>query len=383
MRRALRIAQVCPYGLSRFGGVRSHIRGLGEALMARGHAVTVIAPGDPRADPSGSASLGALPVVTCGSVHPVSFGGTYFDVAWATRAQCRAAIAHGFDVLHLHTPWNPVVPLQIAASFRGPRVATFHDVPGVDTPRWARALMPLGASLLRATVLHATIGVSPAVSTYLGAGTHVVIPNGVEPLDRAETDQTDARTPRRTRLLFIGRLEARKDVGTLLEALHLAATPLGADTPALDIIGDGPLRSVLEVQAERLALRNVRFLGAVDDATKWAALAAATCVVAPSRAGESFGIVLLEAMRAGSIPVAADNPGYRHVLEGDGRALLFAPGDAPQLADRLVRVVRDRAWRERMAHWCASRWTQFTWPRIAEAVEQVYFDAMTTAGARS
>jgi phosphatidylinositol alpha-mannosyltransferase len=172
-------------------------------------------------------------------------------------------------------------------------------------------------------------------------------------------------------------------VGTLLEALHLAATPLGADTPALDIIGDGPLRSVLEAQAERLALRNVRFLGAVDDATKWAALAAATCVVAPSRAGESFGIVLLEAMRAGSIPVAADNPGYRHVLDGDGRALLFAPGDAAQLADRLVRVMRDRAWRERMAHWCASRWTQFTWPRIAEAVEQVYFDAMTTAGARS
>jgi len=351
--------------------------------MARGHAVTVIAPGDPRSGPYDSASLGALPVITCGSVHPVAFGGTVFDVAWATRAQCRAAIARGFDVLHLHTPWNPVVPLQLAAAFRGPCVATFHDVPGVDTPRWARALMPLGASLLRATVLHATIGVSPAVSTYLGAGTHVVIPNGVEPLDTAETEPTDARTPRPTRLLFVGRLEARKDVATLLQALQLAATQLGADTPALDIIGDGPLRSVLEALAERLALRNVRFLGAVDDATKWAALAAATCVVAPSRAGESFGIVLLEAMRAGSIPVAADNPGYRHVLAGDGRDLLFAPGDAQQLADRLVRVVRDRAWRERMAHWCASRWTEFTWPRIAEAVEQVYFDAMTTAGARS
>ncbi|MDQ8168851.1 MAG: glycosyltransferase family 4 protein [Gemmatimonadota bacterium] len=369
MSRPLRIAQVSPYGLTRFGGVRSHIQGLGEALVARGHTVTVLAPG-------ADGALGTLPVVGCGAVRPVHFSGTRFDVAWAPWARCRAVLAPGFDVLHLHTLWNPAVPLQLAAHFRGTRVATFHDVPGLDTPRWATMLMPPAAALLRHLLLHATIGVSPAVSAYLGAGTHHVIPNGVGDAPVHDTQTVHGTASSVAPVLYLGRLDARKDVGTLLDAMAGVATQLGDATPPLVIAGDGPLRPTLEAHAARVGLTRVTFLGDVPDAQKWQLLATARCVVAPSRAGESFGIVLLEAMRAGTLPLAADNPGYRHVLDGDGRALCFPAGRADALAALVVRALTDTAWRGAMQRWAAKRWPRFAWSQVAAEVERVYHDAL-------
>lgn len=388
---SLRIAQVCPYDLARYGGVRSHIQGLGEALVARGHQVTVIAPGR-----SGALveTLGSLPVQQCGTVRPVDFSGTRIDLAWASREDRRRVLATGFDVLHLHTPWNPAIPLQLALPFRGVRVATFHDVPGEATPWWARRLMPLGAAIIRRLLLHATIGVSPAVSAYLGAGTHALIPNGIgeplydattatqttaDPLGDSTVGPTPGVAPGVAPVVYLGRLEARKDVGTLLDAMARVTAVLGDRTPPLVIAGDGPLRGALEAQAHRLGVTRVTFRGAVRECDKWALLADAQCVVAPSRAGESFGIVLLEAMRAGSVPIAADNPGYRHVLSDGGESLLFPAGDAAALADQLIRAYRDAAWHDAMRSWGATRWPRFAWTRVAEEVERVYRDALAAA----
>ncbi len=394
MHHPLRIAQVSPYGLNRFGGVRSHIQGLGEALVARGHSVTVIAPGavneEPRTRGDGPfpghhhetgdpGMLGTLPVIRCGDVRPWDFSGTHFDVAWASRAACRAALAPGFDLLHLHTLWNPAVPLQLALRFPGVRVATFHDVPGDATPWWARALMPIGAALLRHVVLDAAIAVSPAVSSYLGAGTHALIPNGIGDPLFGTTPPGSLDASAAAPVVYLGRLEARKDVGTLLEAMARVHAVLGEATPPLVIAGDGPQRGALEAQACRLGLTRVRFEGAVQEHEKWALLANARCVVAPSRAGESFGIVLLEVMRAGSVPVAADNPGYRHVLSHGGESLLFPAGDTNALATLLMRVCRDAAWREAMRCWGVARWPRFAWTRVAEDVERVYVHAISAA----
>ena len=359
-----------PYGLSRFGGVRSHIRGLGEALAARGHQVTVIAPGD--ADVPPASTLGSLPVIRCGTVRTIDFSGTRIDLAWARSAERRAALAGVFDVLHLHTPWNPAIPIQLAVAYRGARVATFHDVPGEATPWWAHQLMPVGATLIRRLLLDATIGVSPAVSTYLGKGTHVVIPNGVEE-PPPETPRSSHEAP----VVYLGRLEARKDVHTLLTAMAIVQTTGPNETPPVVIAGEGPLRGTLEAQARTLGLRRVTFCGAIDEADKWALLRTARCVVAPSRAGESFGIILLEAMRAGSVPIAADNPGYRHVLEGAADALCFAPGDADALARLIIRAIRDDGWMESMRRWSANHWPRFTWSEVATAVEAVYEQALS------
>ena len=362
MAEALRIAQVSPYGLDRFGGVRSHIIGLGEALRERGHVVEVIAPG-------GDGQLGSLPVIGCGRAHPFGFGGTQIDIVWATSDAVRRVLDRGFDVLHLHTPWNPVLPLQLAARFRGARVGTFHDVAGTATPAWARALMPAASALLRFSVLDATIAVSPPVSAYLGRDTHEVIPNGIDARTAWDAVQP---VPGPAAVLYLGRLEPRKDVDTLLRAMAL----LGAEAPPLWIAGEGPLRARLEARCRELGVRSVQFLGAVCEEDKWVRLQQAGCIVAPSRAGESFGIILLEAMVAGTIPIAADNPGYRHVLGGGGESLLFPPGDEKTLAARIRRATGDAAWSQEMQTWGTQRWPAFSWRSVAERVEATYRRAM-------
>ncbi len=374
----LRVSLVSPYGLDRFGGVRSHIQGLGEALVALGHSVNVIAPGN-------DGRLGTLPVTGCGRVRMVRFGGTHFDVAWASRDAIRRALAPNCQLLHLHTPWNPALPLQLAASFRGPRVATFHDVAGPRTPWWARRAMPMASALIRRAFLHETIAVSPSVAAYLGAGTHTLIPNGLTVPHTVEAsahatavhEDASASDAARSQVVYIGRLEPRKGVETLLRAVALLPEP----RPTVALLGDGPLRQSLAALVASLGLANVQFLGAVDERVKWEYLRHATCAVAPSLYGESFGIVLLEAMAAGCIPIAADNAGYRGVLAGGGESLLVAPGDAAMLAERIVRALHDPAWRSSMQRWSAERWPAFAWNALAPRVVATYRSAIVRAAA--
>ena len=384
MATILRIALVSPYGLDRYGGVRSHLLGLGEALVARGHRVEVVAPG-----PDGT--LGTLPVVGCGAPRTVHFGGTHFDVVWASARARRRVYDRGYDLLHLHTPWNPALPLQLAAGFRGARVATFHDVAGEATPRWARALMPVASAVIRRLAVHATIAVAPELSAYLGAGTHTVIANGIAPPASGNDDHGTLRsaalpdaeseaTPDAAPFVYVGRLEPRKDVATLLRAVALLQQRHGPHAPPPVVIaGDGPSRPALEQLRDALGLHHVRFVGAVSDADKWALLRSARCLIAPARSGESFGIVLLEAMAAGTVPIAADNPGYRHVLHDGGTSLLFTAGDHAALASQLERVLDAPAWYDGMRAWCAQRWPHFQWERIAEQVEAVYAQALVAA----
>jgi phosphatidylinositol alpha-mannosyltransferase len=192
----MRIALVCPYDLRRAGGVRTHIAGLGSALRERGHDVDVIAPSDVGA-------LDTLPVVQCGGARELGFSGTHIDVTWAAWRRVRDVCTRGYDVMHFHTIWNPAVPFQLAMHFRGAKVATFHDVPGPDTPRWARALMTPASSAIRRAWLDRVIAVSPAVATYLAPGTFVTIPNGISIPSSVPTDGE------RDGVLFIGRLEPR------------------------------------------------------------------------------------------------------------------------------------------------------------------------------
>jgi len=356
--------------MARFGGVRSHILGLGEALQSFGHTVEVVAPG-------ADGQLGTLAVIGCGRARTHEFGGTHFDVAWASSQALRLVCARDYDVLHLHTPWSPAMPLQLAARFRGARVATFHDVAGEMTPAWARALMPVASALIRRSLLHATIAVSPAVSAHLGHGTHDVIPNGIAAPPATTVRSTDALVQATAPVVYVGRLEPRKDVAALLRAMAL----LGAAAPPLLVAGEGPCRPALERLRDTLQLTQVRFLGAVSEQEKWTLMRQSRCLVAPSRSGESFGIVLLEAMVAGVLPIAADNPGYRDVLARGGESLLFAAGDAAALAARLQRVQQDITWREEMQAWAAERWPHYQWTSIALRVLETYRLAMARAAA--
>lgn len=349
----MRVALVCPYDLARPGGVRSHISGLGHALVARGHEVEVVAP-------SAQSQLGGLPVVACGSARDFPFGGTHIDFTWAPWRRVLDVSRRGYDLLHFHTIWNPLMPFQLATVYRGPKVATFHDVPSPATPAIAAGAMPIGAAFVQHAFVHQTIAVSPVVSEYL-AGAHEIIPNGL-----SVPDVLPAGGSRGT-LLYLGRLEPRKGVETLIEALAL----MGPDAPAVRIAGDGLSRHAIEHLAQERGLRNVAFLGEVSEAQKWELLRDASVLVAPSVGGESFGIVLLEAMAAGAVPIAADNPGYRHLL-AEQPDLLFPIGDARRLADRIRVFVHDDNRSAGMRTWGGKYYRQFEWRELVGRVEKVY-----------
>lgn len=351
----MRVALVCPYDLARPGGVRSHIVGLGHALMARGHTVEIIAP-------SPAATHDGLPVVHCGAARDLPFGGTHIDFTWAPWSRVAEVSRRGYDVMHFHTIWNPLMPFQLATVYRGPKVATFHDVPSPSTPALARGAMPVGSEIVRRAFVDQVIAVSPVVSAYLADGKHEIIPNGITvPADRPVQDQ-------RNSLLYLGRLEPRKSVGTLLEALTL----LGPDMPPVRIAGDGLSRAILERDVAARGLRNVTFVGEVSEAGKWELLRDATALVAPSLGGESFGIVLLEAMAAGAIPIAADNPGYRHVIAERRNELLFPVGDAAALATRIRGILCDEGKRRELQTWGRQHYRQYEWSSLASRVERVY-----------
>jgi phosphatidylinositol alpha-mannosyltransferase len=351
---AVYIALVCPYDLRRPGGVRSHIEGLGHALVERGHRVDVIAPSD-------IATLGALPVVRCGRPRHMEFGGTQIDITWASWREVRAVADRGYDVMHFHTIWNPATSFELAAAFAGPKVATFHDVAGPHTPGFARALMAPASELIRSIWLDAVIAVSPVVSEYLAPGRHEIIPNGVSvPRELPPEGEREA-------VLCLGRLEPRKGVETLLDAAKL----LGAACPPIWIAGDGPLRAELERKTRMLGLSRVSFLGEVSEDEKWKLLRRAALVVAPATGGESFGIVLLEAMAAGAPPIASDIAGYRFVLNDRAGDLLVPVGDSRALAHRITHFA-DPERRRAAQDWGLSRWRDFDWSVIAPRVEAIY-----------
>ena len=352
------IALVCPYDLRRPGGVRSHIAGFGQALVARGHRVEVIAP-------TGAERLESLPVIPCGSSRSLSFGGTRIDATWARWDEVRSVARRGYDVMHFHTIWNPAMPFQLAALFEGPKVATFHDVPGPQTPALARWAMTPASALIKRLWLRGVIAVSPLVSEYLAGVPHAVIPHGVAPPDGV------ASAWERSGIAYVGRLEPRKDVVTLLDALTRLRD---LDLP-VRIAGEGEQRAALEQRAHDEGLRNVTFLGEISEADKWALLHRSSLLVAPSSGGESFGIVLLEAMASGAIPVASDIPGYRGVLGDRHSELLFPAGSASGLAARLRALHSDAAQMAALRAWGSEHWKQFRWPDIAARVERVYADA--------
>lgn len=355
----MRIALVCPYDFSRPGGVQSHIVGLGQALVARGHTVEIIAPNP-------DTTAGGLPVVSCGAARELPFGGTHIDYTWAPWARVLQVSRRGYDVMHFHTIWNPLMPFQLATLFRGPKVATFHDVPSPATPALARGAMPLGSEFVRDVFVHRTIAVSPVVAAYLIADDYEIIPNGV-----SVPASLPAEGPRES-ILYLGRLEPRKGIATLIEALAL----LGPDAPPTRIAGEGYLRSELERAVAAHGLSTVTFLGEVTEAHKWELLRDTAVLVAPSVGGESFGIVLLEAMAGGAVPIAADNPGYAHLLAERAGDLLFPAGNAVRLAERIRAVMRDRAHREELRAWGERYHRQFLWDGIAARVETVYEKAI-------
>lgn len=382
----MRVALVSPYDLDRPGGVQSHVRALAGALVRAGDRVLVVGPGRPAAaGPAGRGSGdGAVPdgpvEVRVGPGRAVAFNGSrapiLLDPRGVRRAR-RAIAAFAPDVVHVHEPLAPLLGLAVAWGVArrpgGPSLVVTHHA-WSDRARLYRAAAPVGRRILARA--GGVIAVSEAAAAYHAAALGVprsrftVVPNGVD-VGRFARPRTPRAPDDPLTVLFLGRLERRKGVLVLAEAY--AALRRRRGDLALVVVGTGPDEA--EARRALAADTTVRFLGAVAQDRLPGVLAEADVVVAPSLGGESFGIVLLEAMASGAALVASDLPGYRSVVDPD-HALLVPPGDVDALAAAVGRLADDAALRQRLAAAGHVRVADFDWAEVAGRVRRVHAAAV-------
>lgn len=360
----MRVGIVCPYDWNVPSGVAIHVQDLAEALIGLGLEVAVLAPGDENDDIADYVTIAgrSLPVPYNGSVARVSFGPR-------SASRVRKWIREGdFDVLHVHSPVTPSLGMMACWSALGPIVATFHAA--IDG---RSRMMSGGAWILQATLekVRARIAVSEearrTVVEHLG-GDAVLVPNGVEVGRFAAAAPTPEWSGPGT-IAFLGRVdESRKGLQILLEALPAIA----AAHPAARILVAGPGETdAVQALTEHLR-RRVEMLGRVSEHDKAVLLSSVDLYVAPHIGGESFGIVLLEAMAAGSPVLASDLPAFRDVLDGGRCGGLFATGDPESLAQAASELLADPERRAQLVAAGVERAAEFDWSRVARQVVAVY-----------
>jgi phosphatidylinositol alpha-mannosyltransferase len=361
----MRIGVVCPYSFEVPGGVQAHVVDLARALRKLGHEVDVLAPADedtPLPDfvqPAGR----AVSIPYNGSVARLSFGPVSY-------ARVRRWIRdHNFDVVHLHEPIAPSLSLLALMIADGPIVATYHT----STTR-SRALsafqLVLQPFLEKITARIAVSALARRVQMeHLGSDA-VQIPNGVDVGFFADAKPLDGYPRSGPTIGFVGRFtEPRKGMPVLLAALRRLAPQL-PDLRLL-VVGRGDAEDLLREAGPELAGR-IDLLGQVDDETKARALSSVDVYCAPNTGGESFGVILLEAMAAGTPVVASDLDAFRRVLDDAAAGVLTPVGDSTALADALAELLADPSRRAMLAAEGSRRVAAFDWSVVADQVLRVY-----------
>ena len=374
----MRIGMVCPYSLDVPGGVQCHVQDLSRALMDLGHEVSVLAPAD---DDS------ALPpyVVPAGRAVPVRYNGSVARLSFGpiSAARVRKWLQVGeFDVLHVHEPFTPSLSMLAVWAARGPVVATFHTAM-TRSRAMAAAQSALQLVLERVTARIAVSALARKVQVeHLGGGA-VEIPNGVA-VDRYASARPLPGWPGRCgpghggAMGFLGRFsEPRKGFPVLRDAF-LAVAP---HRPGLRLLvaGPGDVGQALSGVPAELAERIV-FLGRVSEQDKARMLRSVDLYVAPNTGGESFGMILTEAMAARTPVVASDLDAFRRVLDGAG--VLFPPGDPEALAAVAGPLLDDAGARADLAARGAAVVAGYDWPVVAGRVVEVYASAIEATGGR-
>lgn len=366
--RQLRVGIVCPYSYDVPGGVQFHVRDLAEALMARGHEVGVLiaADEDTEIPPYMTSAGSSIPLRFNGSVARLSFGPL-------VAAKVRRWLDQGdFDILHLHEPVTPSLSLLALWNATGPTVATFHT--SMVRSRALQMVSPLVRPALEK--IDARIAVSEdarrTLIDHLG-GDAVVIPNGVyvEPFREARPDARFTGTPEAPTIAFLGRLdEPRKGLPVLVGAVRDVVSQFPGARFLVAGRGDAG-RDAAIAELGDLA-RHVEFLGGISDEDKAALLTSADVYVAPQTGGESFGIVLVEAMSAGTCVVASDLGAFRRVLDDGEAGVLFRTGDSSDLARTLVEVLADAPRRAAVAARGEQAVRRYDWSVVTDEVLTVY-----------
>ena len=362
----MKIGLVTPYVYPLPGGVNDHVGHLYEALRGRGHDVRILTAshGLQRSSEGDVIRIGkGFSVPSNGSMGTVTVSPRY-------RSQIQAVLdREQFDLLHFHEPFVPLLALFTLRESRSVNVATFHAYSGY-APGYQ-----LGGKMLGpvARNLHGRIAVSAAARHFADRylpGDYKVIPNGVD-RDRFAHAVPIARWQDGCpNILFVGRLESRKGLLPLLKAYRILRK--SGRACRLLVVGSGPQEREARRYVMTRRLPDVEFLGRVPDAEKVQLFKTADVYVSPATGRELFGIVLLEAMAAGTAIVCSDIHGYKGVVRRGEEALLVPPGESRPLAEAIRRVLDDPDLRDRMRQSGLERVVEFGWDRIAARVEAYY-----------
>lgn len=367
--RKLRIGIVCPYSWDVPGGVQNHIRGLAEFLINNGHHVEVLAPATESDD---------LPeyVVSAGRAVSIPYNGAVARVLFGVGANSRVRswINDGdFDLLHLHEPAIPSLSLLACWAGEGAMVGTFHAA-----AKYQKAIVAIGP-ILEPVIekLSARIAVSESARLTLTAHLEtdaIVIPNGIY-ADNYRDGSSRSEWTGNT-IGFLGRFEEdRKGLPVLLDALPIISRFI-PDIRVL-IAGPGDSEEVLEKVDPQLRNR-VEFLGKISESDKTDFLASVSLYIAPNTGGESFGIILAEAMAGGAAVVASDIPAFADVLGNGEFGALFESENSESLAKVIIDLLRDDSKRKDLAAAGAVHAQRFDWSQVGEEIFEVYELAMVS-----
>ena len=362
----MKIGLVTPYVYPLPGGVNEHVRFLYENLRLRGHDVRILTSshGLQRSSEGDVIRIGkGFSVPSNGSVGTITLSPRY--VSQVQKVLDREK----FDLLHFHEPFVPFLSLIVLRQSTSVNIATFHAYAGFSPA------MELGKRTLTpyAARLHGRIAVSAAARHFADRffpGDFKVIPNGVN-VGRYQRAVPIARWQDGTlNILFVGRLEDRKGLPHLLKAFRLVRKS-GFECRLL-VVGSGPQEREARRYVMTRGLQNVEFLGRVSDAEKAQLFKTADVFVSPATGRESFGIVLLEAMAAGTPIVCSDIHGYKGVVQRGRQAILVPPRDSKALAAGISELLANPTLRERMGAAGLERAAQFSWEHVTARVEAYY-----------
>lgn len=365
----MKIAIYTPYNIFKHGGVQEHVQYQAAILRKRGHKVTIITPRprDKFVDdaPKGVDFLGVSARIKTPSA-------TSADVSVSVYPEAiDEALAAGYDILHVHEPLVPISGRQILTRAEGKmvRVGTFHAaLPG---NMLGKSLVSTYKTYARAILPHvdAITAVSPAAIGYIQGYTDLTINYVSNGIDLAHYKPKELERDRNT-VLFIGRLEKRKGARATINAF-VELKKLKPDA-RLKIAGDGPLRKSLEQYVKMQKIEDVEFLGFIEDKEKLHLLNTCGIYTSPALYGESFGIVLAEAMAMGAPTVCHPNDGYRWVMRDTGRISLVDCLDPLAYAERMQFLMEDDAVRDLWQKWARKYVEQFDYENVVDSYEAIY-----------
>lgn len=362
----MRVGIVAPTYRPYRGGVGEHVRHVALELRRLGHQTTVVTTrfgGGGEPDDEHVVRLGrAVLVPANGSLCPVA-------VAPAMRRRVRRVFRRcRFDVVHVHEPFLPMLPLAAVAEAPCPVVATFHA--SNESPFgyrvFRRQLAPYAERLSeRIAVSRAALA---TVEPYF-EGPYEIVPNGVE-VARFSKAPPFERDPDEFRILFVGRLEQRKGLEYLLSAMPRVLEDV--PTARLIVVGGGPLAGYYRSRVPSRARSRVEFTGFASNEDVPRHYRSADVFCSPAVGGESFGIVLLEAMAAGAVVVASDIPGYRDVVTNGGTGLLVPRASSASIASAIIHLARFEERARRLREAARREVVRYDWESVTRRILDLY-----------